>query len=55
MANIIHTSNFAEDSSKYIADLIHKSIDSNGTCVICLAGGTTPIHAYEKLAKIDIE
>ena len=50
MSNIIRTSDFAAQSALYIVAGINKVLLSCKDCVVCLAGGNTPLPIYENLA-----
>jgi 6-phosphogluconolactonase len=55
MPDIIRTKSFARDATDLIGEKIRTSLGSSAACVICLAGGKTPISVYEKLAAMELE
>ena len=55
MKNIIYTQNFTREATQIIVEKIEKSLSTQDSCVLCLAGGQTPLSIYEELAKSDID
>ncbi len=55
MSNVVRTSNFVQETSDYITNLIQKALNNGAFCVIGLAGGTTPLPIYEELAKRNLD
>ena len=52
--SVIKTRAFASEGARYIAEAINSSIRTHGHCVLCLAGGKTPVSVYSELIKSNI-
>ena len=55
MPTILKTSHFVQEATDHIVRHILVSLESTGSCVLCLAGGKTPMPIYEALSKASID